>query len=330
MRTPVSLGVVGLGPWGARLARTFAASPRAELRWLCDLQALAPGVVGTAAAFTRDLDELLADETLDAIAIATPPATRHELVRRALEAEKHVYVEGPIALWAEQAEELFRLAARRNRRLLPGHALLFHPALRKLKELIELGRLGEIYYLNAVFHTAGRGAGDGHVLAGLGGAAVSSLLYLTGDEPVHAQATAESYLHPTALEFASCYLRFATGIAATLELSWLDAREQVRIVAVGSRRTAVFDDAEPLRKLTIHERPSVRGAEIVCPRLSPGEPVQLQCEGFLAGIRSTLDFPATRLERTVVRVLERFGSESLEPPAVAAPARPHLRLAARE
>jgi UDP-2-acetamido-3-amino-2,3-dideoxy-glucuronate N-acetyltransferase len=308
----------------------FEELPRAELRWLCD-QRPGAGVRGTAAALTVDVEDVLGDESLDAVAIATPPATRAQLVRRALGADKHVYVEGPIAAGAAEAQQLFELADRRGRRLVPGHALLFHPALRKLKELIEVGRLGELYYLSAVLHAQGESEADGGVLTGLAGAAVSALLYLAGDEPVRTTSVAESYEQPGRVEFACGYLRFATGVAASLQLSWLDAREQCRLVAVGSRRTAVFDDGDPERKLTVYDRPTDGSAEIVCPRIAAGDPLRLQCDAFLTGIRSAAAFPGPRLEPAVVRVLEQLGRA---PGAAERAGRPephrHLRLAATE
>jgi predicted dehydrogenase len=326
------VGVVGLGPWGARLARTLADSPQADLRWLCD-QRPVPTVraqLRPEPIFTLELDDLLSDETLDAVALATPPATRYALVQRALEADKHVYVEGPVAARAEEAEELMRLAARRNRRLMAGHVLLFHPGVRKLKEQMELGRLGEVYYVTAELATPHRCGGDGNVLSSVAGDAVATILYLLGDEPVSAHAVAESYVDPKALEVAVCYLRFATGIAAMLQLSWLDAREHCRLAVVGSRKTGVFDADEPGRKLTIYEKGSPRGAEIVSPRVALEEPLRLQCESFLTGVRSAVEFPSTRIAPAVVRVLELLDAESHGLSSAvngkAAPAS-HLRLA---
>jgi predicted dehydrogenase len=253
MRTPVSIGVVGLGSWGGRLARTLDESPHAELRWLCDQRPVLRlrRNSGSGPSFTLELDDLLSDETLDAVALATPPATRAALVRRALDADKHVYVEGPLAVHGEEAHELMRHATRRNRRLMVGHELPFHPGIRKLKELLEVGKLGEIYYLTAELRKPRRRAGDASVLSSVAGDAVAAVLYLLGDEPVSASAVGESYVDPAALEVAVCHLRFATGIAATFQLSWLDAREHCRVAVVGSRKTGAFDAGEPGRKLTI-------------------------------------------------------------------------------
>jgi predicted dehydrogenase len=331
MRTPVTVGVVGLGPWGSRLARTFEESPHASLRWLCDRRAVG-GVrrlYGPQTAFTHDIDDLLADESLDAVVLATPAAGRSLLVRRALNADKHVFAEGPIAQQADQADELVALAAQRNRRLMVGHLLLFHPAVRKLKELVELGRLGELFYVDAIWRTPHRTAEDGSVLAALGASGVAAILYLVGDEPVEAQALAESYVDPGTTEFATCHLRFATGIAASLHVSWLDARGQCRLDAVGSRRTAAFDDGDPVRKLTVFDRDAGRGAEIVSPRLAPDDPLRIECDTFLPGCRSQVEFPRTRIEPSVVRVRERLAAAEPAPVPLAGVRRgmPLLRLA---
>jgi predicted dehydrogenase len=334
VRTPVSVGVVGLGRWGVELARAFEDSPRADVRWVCDERPIgAPRARSQSApSFTRDLDELLADETLDAVAFATPSASRRALVRRALDADKHVYVEGPLGLRTGDTLELMRLAELKNRRLMIGHSLVYHPGVRKLKELMELGRLGDIYYLTATMTTSQRSAGDESVLSAETSDAVATILYLLGDEPIRTWWLSESYVQSAGPEVADCHLRFATGIAATLHVSWLDAREQCRIAVVGSRRTAVFDAVEPSRKVTIYEQGSPRGAEIVSPRVAPDEPLRLQCETFLGGVRAAVEYPSTRLAPGVVRVLESFAGELREPVPINGrlAARSRLRLAVPE
>lgn len=333
MRTPVSVGVVGLAGGGIELARAFDDSPHADLRWVCDERP----VVGSARArtrgtveFTRELDDLLADETLDAVAFATPGASRHALTWRALEADKHVYVEGPIGARAGDTSELLRFAELNNRRLMIGHSLLYHPGVRKLKELMELGRLGDIYYLTATKTSSQRGAGDESILMAEAGDAVATILYLLGDEPICIRWTSDSYVHSAGPEVADCRLGFATGIAATLQVSWLDARDQCRIAVVGSRRTAVFDALEPCRKVTIYEQGTLRGAEIVSPRVAVDDPLRVQCEIFLGGVRAAVEYPSTRLAPAVIRVLESYSAEAAEPvPITVGPAagRSHLRLA---
>ena len=322
-----------VGPRESQLAHVFDDSALAEVRWTCDERAPTPvrGRLRIERTETRQLDGLLADETLDAVAVAAPAHSRPALVRQALEADKHVYVEGPLSGRADETLALMRLAERRRLRLLVGHVLLFDPGVRKLKELIEIGRLGEVYYLTATVTTAQRSTGDESILASAGADALATILHLLGDEPISASAVSDSYVDPAALEVAICNLRFATGITASLELSWLDAREQCRICVVGSRRTAVFDASKPLRKVTIYERETPRGAEIVCPRVAPGDPLRLQCETFLTGIRSSIEYPTTRIAPGVARVLEAFAGEgrAAAPVARSAP-RSRLRLAETE
>jgi predicted dehydrogenase len=331
VRTPVSVGVVGLGQWGVELARTFDDSPLADVRWVCDERPVGPARARprSAPAFTRELDDLLTDETLDAVAFATPGPSRSALVGRALDADKHVYVEGPLGVRAGDTVELMRLAELKNRRLMIGHPLVYHPGVRKLKELMEQGRLGEVYYLTATVTTSQRSSSDESVLTAEAGDAVATILYLLGDEPIRTWWTSDSYVHSAGPEVADCHLRFATGIAATLQVSWLDARDQCRIAAVGSRRTAVFDAAEPSRKVTVYEKGSPRGAEIVSPRVAVDEPLRLQCETFLGGVRAAVEYPSTRLAPAVVRVLESFAGELREPVPIDGmiAARSRLRLA---
>jgi predicted dehydrogenase len=150
MRTPVSLGVVGLGEHGAALVRAFDQLPSAEVRWLFDQSPAAAMRVSRRVSYARlasRFDDLLADETLDAVAVATPPPTRGELTRRALDAGKHVLVEPPLALEAQEADDLVYRAESGNRRLVSSHAMRFHPGARRLKEQLAAGRLGEVQYL---------------------------------------------------------------------------------------------------------------------------------------------------------------------------------------
>lgn len=328
MRTPVSLGVVGHGGWGANVARAFDDSPLAEVRWAYDERSAAGARRRLRAAPAASFDDLLSDETLDAVAIATPAATtRFALAHRALEADKHVYVDGLLGVGAQATSELAAAAARRHRRLMIGPSLLYDPGIRKLRELIDIGRLGEIYYVTASFTSSEPEDGADSVLVAEAGSAIAGLLYLLGDEPISTWWMADSYVQPHP-ELAACCLRFATGITATVQASWLDARDQRRIAVVGARRTAVFDAGDPRRKLTVYEKGSARGAEIVSPRVAPANALTLGCEAFLTGVRAAVEYPGTRLAPTVARVLEAAAAEGTETPLPHRRVRPALRLAA--
>jgi predicted dehydrogenase len=306
LRTPVTVGVVGLGRWGPEVARAFDALPQAELRWLCDhnpeahlrLRLRYPGV-----RLTSDFEDLLNDEGLDGVALATPAVSHYELARRALDADKHVLVEKPLALRSDHADDLVQRSERHDRRLLVGNARLFDPGVRRLKKLIELGRLGDVYYLVAYHQGAVDHGSQESALWSLGPHDIALVLHLFGDEPVDVLARGGSYMQPGITDVVYCYLRFATGICAHLHLSLLDPRRARTVTVVGSRRTATFDDLEPERKLTIHDK----DGDIVSPRLPRDEPLQLECAEFVATIRSPSNATASAREAAAtVTVLERL------------------------
>jgi len=321
MRKPVSVGVVGLGYWGPNIARAFGNLPGASLDWLCDrdADALARAQIRhPEARITSSFDELLADESLDAVVIATPPTTHAELALAALRADKHVFVEKPLALNAKDADRVAAEASRRKRCLLVGHVLLHHPAVRKLKELVETNELGDVYYLYANRQNLGKVRRDENALWSLGPHDIAVLLYLLDDQPIEVSARGDCYLQEGVADVVFCHIRFATGITAHLHLSWLDPHKYRKLTVVGSKRMAVMDDMENERKLTIYESNAVVGpkadfgeyvqvrfGDIVCPRLSNDEPLRLECEHFVAGIRSA--DPARSSSRegaAVVHVLE--------------------------
>ena len=306
MRAPVSVGVAGLGPWGSRLARVFDDLPGADLRWICDSSSATvlrakPGVRPLWS--TTSFDDLLRDEGLDAIVIATPPSTHAELAGRAVAAGKHAFVETPLAVRGSDADDLARRAERSGRRLMAGHVLLFHPAVRRLRELVEHGELGDVYYVWADRLGPAPSGRESNVLWDLGAHDVSAILYLLGDQPVEVGATGDAYLQPGVIDVLSASLTFATGIRAHVRLSWLEAQWARRLTIVGSRRTAVFDDTDRSCPLTVHD--SHPEGEVVSPRLPADDPLQAECEQFVAAIRSSQEVVAGGREgAAVVNVLE--------------------------
>ena len=328
MRRPVTVGVVGLGYWGPNIARSFASLPDAKVTWLCDASADARGRAKgryPGARLTGSFDQLLEDDELDAVVIATPPSTHGSLALAALKRNKHVFVEKPLTLDGQEADRIVEEAARRRRCLIVGHVLLHHPAMRKLKELVEMNELGDLYYLYSNRQNLGRVRNDENALWSLGPHDIAVLLYLLNDEPVEVTARGDCYLQPGIPDVVFCHLRFPTGITAHLHLSWLDPHKLRKLTVVGSKRMAVVDDMESERKLTIYEKSAVvprtdsygeyvqvRVGDIICPRLPGDEPLRLECEHFVAAIRSTS--PATSSSRegaAVVHVLEAL-QESLD------------------
>jgi predicted dehydrogenase len=322
----VTVGVAGLGYWGPNLARNFDRLPGAELRWLCDFDADLRERVGAAhpeARRTGDLDELLADPDLDAVVLATPVPTHADLAVRVLEAGKHCFVEKPLAQSTADAQRAVDAAGRAGRILMVGHLLEYHPGVRKLKELADSGELGDIRYVYSHRLNLGKLRTDENALWSLGAHDVSVVLRLAGEEPHEMQARGESYMNPGVEDVVFGFLRFPSGLAAHLHLSWLDPHKERRFTVVGSDRMATFDDMALERKVTIFDKgvdPHVRNygeyitrsGDVTSPQISNEEPLRIECRHFLECVRDGREprsGPASGLR--AVRVLEAL-QRSLE------------------
>jgi predicted dehydrogenase len=293
------IGVVGLGYWGPNLARNFDRLPGAELRWICDQSQEARE--RWAASFpdaraSGDLDELLEDPELDAVVVATHVPSHAALAVRALGAGKHCFVEKPLAQSVAEADQVVAAAREAGRVLMVGHLLEYHPGVEKLKEIAESGELGDIYYLYSNRLNLGKLRPDENALWSLGAHDVSVLLHLAGgEEPVECQARGESYMQPGIEDVVFCYLRFPSGLAAHLHLSWLDPHKERRFTVVGSKKMATFDDMEIERKVTVYDKGFdqkyesygeyvTRSGDIWSPHISNEEPLRIECRHFIERI----------------------------------------------
>jgi predicted dehydrogenase len=318
---PLTVGIVGLGHWGPNLARNLDDLAGVRLTWLCDREE--DRLEHYAARFpdarrSVRFEELLADETLDAVAIATPVVTHFELAREALVAGKHVFVEKPLALSSTLGEQLVALAEERGLVLMPGHLLLYHPGVRKLKELVSAGDLGRLLYVYGNRQNLGQIRRDENALWSLGAHDLSVILHLVEEEPVEAWARGESFLTPGVEDVVFCYLRFPSDVIAHMHLSWLDPHKMRRMTVVGDRKMAVFDDMELERKVTVYDKGPeqrtdtygewlTRTGDISIPKIANDEPLRLECEHFLELVRGDGDrFAAARDGLAVVRALEQL------------------------
>jgi predicted dehydrogenase len=295
----IAVGVAGLGYWGPNLARNFDAIAGCELRWLCDRDAGALERVGATlpgASRTQSLDELLGDPELDAVVLATPVPTHAELAERVLRAGKHCFVEKPLALTGAAAERAVAAADAKDRTLMVGHLLEYHPAITKLKQIADDGELGAIHYIYSNRLNLGKLRADENALWSLGAHDVSVLLHLAGEEPYEVEARGESYMRPGIEDVVFGFLRFPSGLAAHLHLSWLDPHKERRFTVVGSRRMATFDDMDLERKVTVFDKgfdqsASTWGEYITrsgsrCrPSVPNREPLRLECEHFVECLR---------------------------------------------
>ena len=323
MEALIRVGVAGLGHWGPNLARNF--DDLAELAWLCDLSEEQREVFGARyphARVTADFDELLADADLDAVVIATPVPTHYPLARRALAAGKHVLVEKPPAMRAAEMKELCAVAKEAGRILLPGHLLLYHPAVTKVKELVDSGELGEVLCIYGNRQNLGIIRNDENALWSLGVHDLSVILHLVGEEPTEAWARGNAFLNAGVEDVVFCYLRFPSGKIAHMHLSWLDPHKMRKITVVGKEKMVVFDDMELERKVTIYEKApwqptdrfgewQTRTGDIQSPKIDPDEPLKLECRHFLSLCAGEGDpLAAAREGLAVVGALERL-QESL-------------------
>lgn len=318
--TPVRVGVVGLNYWGPNLARNFDKIAEAELAWCCDLdeEVLARHRGGyPQARFTTDIQDLLNDDTLDAVVIATSVPTHARLATMALEAGKHVFVEKPLALSAADARAVADLAARKGLTLMVDHLLVFHPAVERLKAYVDDGTLGQIYYLYGNRQNLGIVRQDENALWSLGPHDISVMLWLVGERPAEVSATGESYLQPGVEDVVFGRIRFASGIIGHLHLSWLDPHKMRKMTVIGAEKMVVFDDMETDRKVTLYDKGpiprtesygeyiQVRSGDIHIPKLEVTEPLRLVCKEFA---RAVATGGSTRADgdagATVVEVLE--------------------------
>jgi predicted dehydrogenase len=317
----VKIGVVGLGYWGPNLARNFDAIAGCELRWVCDPSAPAREKLMRSfpsARSTGALDDLLEDDELDAIALATPVPTHAELAIRVAEAGKHCFVEKPLATTATDAERAVEAASRAGKILMVGHLLEYHPAVGRLKELIDGDELGKLFYLYGNRLNLGKLRADENALWSLGAHDVAVVLHLIGEEPEECSAHGASYVRDGVQDVVFCYLRFPSGILAHLHLSWLDPHKERRLTVVGARRMATFDDMQIEGKLTIYDKGFdedsrswgeyiTRSGDVFSPRIANSEPLRIECEHFVECIRTgTAPRSDGASGLRVVRVLEQL------------------------
>lgn len=304
------VAVVGSGYWGRNLVRNFAAlgalaAVHDQDEATARRMALAHDVP------TRRLDEVLGDPVIDAVAIAAPAAVHGELAQRALRAGKHVFVEKPLALDVEDGRKLCVLAQERQRVLMVGHLLQYHPAFLKLKEMVDCGLLGRIQYLYSNRLNLGKIRREENSLWSFAPHDISMILSLVRAEPSSVSATGARYLHDSVADVTTTHMTFPAGERAHVFVSWLHPFKEQKLVVVGDRGMAVFDDGEPWEcKLRRYAHrvdwrdgmPEPVRAEAEPVPVDPAEPLELECLHFLR-CAATGDTPRTD-GREGVRVLK--------------------------
>lgn len=291
MRGHDKLAVVGVGNWGKNLLRNFCALLGEERVIACDtdskrLQELRAQYSKLQTA--SDFSALLENELIGALVIATPVVTHYELARQALLAGRHVFVEKPIALRSVEARELIDLAEKKKCVLMVDHLLEYHPAIEQLKKIVQNSDLGDIFCLYSQRLNLGVIRTEENVLWSLTPHDISVMLYLLEREPVRVQAHGASYLQKDIHDMVFITLEFPKKILGHIHASWLDPQKIRKLVVIGSKKMAVFDDTSST-KLTVFNKYAARSDGRFLPRdegasiisVENREPLQVACEHFL-------------------------------------------------
>jgi UDP-2-acetamido-3-amino-2,3-dideoxy-glucuronate N-acetyltransferase len=289
-----NIAVIGSGYWGKNLVRNFHAL--GVLKCVCDSRAEALQEAhrqfGVNTCFSSD--SLLRDKEIQGVAIAAPAARHYDLAKKCLLAGKDVYVEKPLALHVEEGQELTDIAERHNRILMVGHILQYHPAILKLKEMIGTGELGRIQYIYSSRLNWGKLRTEEDILWSFAPHDISAILYLLDEMPTGVTATGGSYINSQICDTTLTACNFESGAKAHIFVSWLHPFKEQRMVIVGEKRTAVFDDVETDRKLVLYShridwvnRMPVASKEQgqVIP-LPSEEPLRRECEHFIESMVS--------------------------------------------
>jgi predicted dehydrogenase len=312
-RVTVGIGLVGLGYWGPNLARSLDNVRDGQLRVLCDLDPARLERVGArhpGAVRTTSYAALLDDPNVDAVVLATPVHTHFELAREALEAGKHLLVEKPLARTSRECEELVALAEQRGVTLMAGHVFLYNPAVRWVRDFIQSGELGEVYYVYSQRLNLGQVRQDVNALWNFGPHDISILGHWLGGPASSVVSRGFSYIQPGIEDVVFLTLDFPGGVGANVHISWLDPRKVRTMTVVGSRKMVVYDDVSADSRITIYDKGVtrrladgreqaslgryesfgefqllLRAGDVLIPKVEFEEPLLAECQHFVDRIR---------------------------------------------
>lgn len=323
--TATTIGVIGSGYWGPNLLRNFAENESARLRWICDLDEKRLSAMGRrypATSTTRDYQELISDPDLDAIAVVTPVATHFQIAKDALRAGKHVLVEKPLTATAREAEELIELAERNRLTLMVDHTFVYTGAVRKMKEILTNGEIGDLLYFDSIRINLGLFQRDINVLWDLAPHDLSIMDYLLDRQPVGVSALGSCHIEPGIENIAYLVMKFPDDFIAHFHFNWLAPVKIRRTLIAGARKMILYDDIEPTEKVRVYDKGvtsnrvgdpeavyqtlvSYRTGDVWAPKLDATEALHYVVAEFLDSIREARK-PLTDGEAglRVVRILE--------------------------
>jgi predicted dehydrogenase len=326
----INVGVVGCGYWGPNLIRNFRALHDCKMKVICDqdvnrlkqLKALYPEVQ-TETSF----EKVLADKSIDALIIATPVRFHYKMAKASLEAGKHTFIEKPMASSSAECEELNEIAEKNGLTLMIGHTFLYSSPVRKIKEIVMSGDIGQIQYISSRRLNLGLYQKDINVAWDLAPHDLSIILYIMEQAPLSVNCRGNCHITPGIEDVTNMALTFSNNQLATVQNSWLDPRKVREMTIVGTRRMIVYDDVEPLEKIKIYDarvdRPphyntfaeftySYHYGDIYVPYVKQEEPLKVECQHFLDCINTGAS-PISNGQRglELVKILEA-SSKSLK------------------
>lgn len=296
----MKIGIIGAGNWGINLVRNFCKILGTQNIIVSDSDEKKLSLIKaeyTGIKTFLDTDRIISDNEVKAIIVSTPAQTHYQITKKALLADKHVFVEKPLSLETDEANELVKIAKNSKLTLMVDHLLLYHPVICKIKELIDRGKLGKIYYLYSQRLNLGVVRSRENVLWSLGPHDISVFLYLLNSSPSRIEASGGIYVQESKKieDAVFLHLNFPSGVDANAHLSWLDPHKTRKLTIVGDKKMVVFDDMEPRNKLAIFDKGvewtekggiSVRYGDISLPSIPLYEPLRAACEHFIYCVKN--------------------------------------------
>jgi predicted dehydrogenase len=330
MEKVLNVAVAGCGYWGPNLIRNFSSLPACRVKLVCDTddKRLAHmkklySSVGT----TTEFEDLVTDKELDAIVVATPVHLHHELAKRSLLSGKHTFIEKPMATSSAECEELVTLAAKKKLTLMVGHTFIYSSPVRRIKEIVDAGEIGEIQYISSRRLNLGLFQKDINVTWDLAPHDISIILYIIGKPPVSINCQGKAHVNMNIEDVTNMSLNFDNGGFAIIHSSWLDPNKVREMVIVGSKKMIVYNDNEPLEKIKIYDKRveapphydtfaefhySYHYGDAYIPYLKQVEPLKMEAQHFLDCIRNGETPETSGLDGLrVVQILEA-STRSLE------------------
>ncbi len=319
----ITLGLIGCGYWGPNLLRNFQVLPGCRVKAVCDLdrsrlnfvQTLHPGL-----AALSDAGKIIGDGEIDAVVIATPLATHYELACASLRAGKHTFIEKPMAMSEQQCRQLIDLAKSKSLTLMVGHTFLYAQAVRKVKQIIDSGEIGEVLLISSRRLNLGLFQKDINVAWDLAPHDISIILYLIGEDPSSLNCQGKAHITKQVEDVTTLSLNFHNGLFAIVQSSWIDPKKVREATIVGSKKMIVYDDVEPLEKIKVYDKRvevpphystfaefqySYHYGDAYSPYIQHIEPLREECQDFLQCIRTgKIPDSSGWVGLRVVRILE--------------------------